>query len=67
VSGEPLAIEQDKLMDALNDPERLELLRFWKALMLAKDVETFEALLGDQDVPVDRLDPEWVARFGRRR
>lgn len=38
---------------------------FWKALMLAGDLETFLALLDGERVPTDRLDPEWVARFGR--
>ncbi len=38
----------------------------WRAFMLAPDVTTCEALLLDEDVPEDRLLPEWVARFGRR-
>jgi hypothetical protein len=66
VSADPLAVGQDEFMDALRDPDRHEFRRFWKALMLAKDVETFESLLRDESVPLDRLDPEWVARFGRR-
>jgi hypothetical protein len=40
--------------------------RLWRALMLAPDLETLEALLAGEKVPVDRLDPEWVERFGRR-
>ena len=60
-------IEQEELERQLAEPERRELQRFWKALMLAPDVETFEALLDGEPVPVDRLDPEWMARFGRRR
>jgi hypothetical protein len=29
-------------------------------------VETFELLLDGQDVPVDRLDREWLGRYGYR-
>lgn len=50
----------------LRDPDRHYFRRLWKALMLARDVETLEALLKDESVPVDRLDSEWVARFGMR-
>jgi hypothetical protein len=38
----------------------------WRAFMLGPDVNTCEALLRGEDVPEDRLDPEWVERFGRR-
>jgi hypothetical protein len=40
--------------------------RTWLAMMLAPRVEICEALLRGEGVPLDRLDPEWVARFGRR-
>jgi hypothetical protein len=40
--------------------------RMWRALMLAPDLETLEALLAGQKVPVDRLDAEWLERLGRR-
>jgi hypothetical protein len=40
--------------------------RGWQALMLARDIETCRALLRGESVPLDRLRPEWVARFGRR-
>ncbi len=60
-------IEQEELGRRLAEPQRHALQRFWKAIMLARDVQTFEALLGGEAVPLDRLDPEWVARFGRRR
>jgi len=58
--------EQAELERRLRDPERHALREFWKALMLARDVETFEALLNGESVPVDCLDPEWMRRFGRR-
>ena len=38
----------------------------WRAMMLAKDLETCRALLRGETVPLERLDPEWVARFGLR-
>jgi hypothetical protein len=37
---------------------------FWKALMLSPTIEICEALLDGESVPMDRLDPEWVRRFG---
>ena len=36
----------------------------WRAMMLAKDLDTCRALLRGESVPLERLDPEWVARFG---
>ena len=40
--------------------------RVWRALVLAPDVEVFEALARGESVPLSRLDPEAVERFGRR-
>lgn len=40
--------------------------RLWKIMMLAPTIEICEAMLRGEAVPVDRLDPEWVRRFGRR-
>ena len=60
-------VEQEEVERRLVNPERDRWRRFFKALVLAQDVETFEALLEGERVPLDRLDPEWVARFGRRR
>jgi hypothetical protein len=39
--------------------------RLWVAVMLAPTLELVEALLRGEDVPVDRLDREWLRRFGR--
>jgi hypothetical protein len=38
--------------------------RAWRAMMLAPTLEVCEALLRGEMVPIDRLDPEWVERFG---
>jgi hypothetical protein len=40
--------------------------RIWRAMVLASDLPTCEALLRGVSVPVDRLEPKWVRRFGRR-
>lgn len=41
--------------------------RMLKALRLATSIEVLEQLLADGgDVPLDRLDPEWVKRYGLR-
>jgi hypothetical protein len=61
------AVEQEDLERRLRDPERHALRRFWAALVLAEDVETFEALLNGESVPLDRLDPDWVDRLGLAR
>lgn len=39
---------------------------FAQCLRLAPDLETFEALLRDDEVPISRLDPYWVERYGLR-
>lgn len=41
--------------------------RGWRAMMLAKDLDTCRALLAGESVPVSRLDPEWFLRFGGKR
>lgn len=38
----------------------------FRAIVLSPDVEVAEALLCGESVPLDRLDAEWVERFGRR-
>jgi len=56
------------------DPERLRREtetwragnRLWRAIMLAPDLETLDALLAGEAVPLNRLDPEWVRRLGLR-
>ena len=41
--------------------------RLWRAMMLAPSLEVCEALLRGESVPIDRLDPVWVRRFGLKR
>jgi hypothetical protein len=47
--------------------ERQRLQRIWKAMMLAPTLEVCEALLRGESVPLECLDGEWEARFGRTR
>lgn len=41
-----------------------EAARVWRAVMLAPALEACEALLRGETVPDERLDQEWVERFG---
>jgi hypothetical protein len=41
--------------------------KLWRAFMLAPSIEVCEALLRGESVPLDRLDPVWVRRFGMKR
>ena len=41
--------------------------RLWKAVMLSPTLEICQAMLRGQQVPVEKLDPEWVRRFGMRK
>jgi hypothetical protein len=41
-----------------------ELERIFRAMVLAPRVEVADALLRGESVPVEELDPEWVARLG---
>ncbi len=61
------AIAADCDMSFIGDLVSDELNRIWRAMMLAPRVEICDALLRGESVPVDRLDPEWAARFGKRR
>ena len=57
-------IEQEEIERRLTAPQRHIWNRLWRAVMLAPSVEICEALLRDESVPLDRLDPVWVKRFG---
>jgi hypothetical protein len=59
-------IEEEERERRLHDPEADLWSAVWRALALARDLETFRALLEGEAVPLDRLDPEWVARLGLR-
>ena len=41
--------------------------RIWRAMMLAPRLDVCQALLRGESVPIEKLDPEWVRRFGRRK
>jgi hypothetical protein len=43
-----------------------ETVRVWVAMMLSPAIEACAALLRGESVPVDRIDPEWMAKLGRR-
>jgi len=58
------AVELDPVRIASESAERRASRRLWRAVVLAPDLETCEALLHDEAVPLDRLDPEWARRFG---
>jgi hypothetical protein len=38
----------------------------WQAMMLAPSLEVCAALLRGESVPLNALDGEWAARFGKR-
>ena len=38
----------------------------WRAIQLATCPEAAEALLRGETVSVDRLDPKWLKRYGKR-
>jgi hypothetical protein len=69
VPGLPTPEERRSREERWPDPDRL-----WKAIMLAPTttrpldyaVAVCNALLRRESVPVDELDPEWVARLGER-
>lgn len=50
-----------------SEPSYRRGLEAWRAMMLAKDLETWHALMADEAVPLSKLDPEWLSRFGRKR
>lgn len=58
-----LAVERDPVRIAADSAERRAARRIWRALVIAGDLETFEALVAGESVPIDRLDPEGLARF----
>ena len=55
----------DRLVGPHRDSrERRESIALHKALRLAPDLVTFEALLGGEAVPLSRLDPRWRRAYG---
>lgn len=64
--------ETDRLLDALepvlakfrDTRERREAFVILRAVRLASDLETCEAILRSDRVPRSRLDPEWARAYG---
>jgi hypothetical protein len=61
-----LAVEYDPVCTTMESAQARASRRLWKAIMLAPSLEICEALLRGESVPLDRLNPEWVKRFGLR-
>lgn len=66
MSTHPAIVEAREVIALEQALEDARLRRLWKAIMLAPDIRTCEALLRHEPVPTNRLDPAWVHRFGRR-
>jgi hypothetical protein len=72
VTTEPVRDEPDRLLEALepvlekyrDTRARRESLALIRAVRLARDLETCEAILRGEHVPRSRLDPEWARRYG---
>jgi hypothetical protein len=60
------AVDLDPVRLAAESATREASRRVCRAVMLSPSIEVCEALLRGETVPVDRLDPKWVAAFGRR-
>jgi hypothetical protein len=58
--------ERGEIIEYTLAPGRDADARLWRAIRLSPSVDICEALLRGEAVPIDRLDAEWVARFGRR-
>lgn len=62
-----LGPETERVIAVIEERKRRRASRVFKALMLAPTIELGEALLRGERIPVDKLRPEWVQRFGIRR
>lgn len=58
------AVEQDSVRRAIESEQADALRHVFAAMVIAKDLPTFRALLAGESVPVDRCDAEWVERYG---
>lgn len=58
--------DDDPVVDTAtaDSQERLESLALLKVVRLAPTLEVAEALLRGQRVPRERLDPDWLRRYG---
>lgn len=60
--------EVDALMErARRRADARQPARIWRAMMLAPTLDVCEALLRRETVPIERLHPDWVERFGVKR
>jgi hypothetical protein len=62
-----LGPEFERFLLAIDERNRLEYERGFKALMLAPTRAIYLALLRGEDVSVDQLRQEWVKRYGLKR
>lgn len=60
------AVAHDPVALASASEEARESRRWHRRLRLSPNLEVFEALSRGEAVPVSRLDPEWVERYGLR-
>lgn len=58
------AIALEEQARQANGADDQAIYRLKKAVMLAPDLATCEALLRGEDVPISRLDPAWARRYG---
>jgi hypothetical protein len=58
------AVENDPVCAYLSSEKRREADVLFKAFMLARDLQTCEALLRGEKVPRSRLDPVWAKAYG---
>lgn len=61
------AVEAEEAIRAARTPSREHLRRLWRCIVLARDLETCEALLRGEPVPLSRLDEHALARTKRLR
>jgi hypothetical protein len=61
-----LAVENDPVRIAMESEAARASRRLYKAMMLAPSIEICEALLRGENVPIERLNPIWVRKFGLR-
>ena len=60
------AVQHDPVRHHLESDSRRAASRLWKIIMLSPTLDILEALCRNEPVPIERLDPEWVKRFGLR-
>lgn len=61
-----LVIELEDAAHRRSAPSREAWNWIWRALVLSPSLDVFEAFLRGESVPIDRCDPAWVLRLGRK-